>query len=122
MAPPTFSPHLSDFLVHLAQHHLGKIVGFDVAKGDESADPASLFTLAPHGIDISSSSSYLSQLDPDLTLPHGKRYNCPSLNLIPSLATSFLILHIYQTFIPISCFHSVLSGLFRNTLLMISER
>ena len=74
---PTFSPYASVFILHLAQHHLGRIVGFDVAKGDESADPASLLTLAPHGIDMLYSSSYLSQQDPNLTLPHGQTLQLP---------------------------------------------
>ena len=56
---PTFSPHISASILHLAEQRPGKIVGFGVTKRDETADPASLLTLASHGINLSSSSSYL---------------------------------------------------------------
>ena len=86
MAPQKFIPHVSDFLVHLAQHHLGKIVGFDVAKGDESADPASLFTLVPHRIDASHSSFYLTQFHPTL-LPRGQTFRLPPTSQTPAITT-----------------------------------
>ena len=86
MAPPTFSQQISDFLLHLVEQHLAKIVTFGVTKGDESTDPPSLITLAPLGIDASLSSSYLVQEELKLTLPHGQTLQFP-------LSQSYSIAH-----------------------------
>ena len=66
VAPQSFSPHISDCILRMAEQHLGKIVTFGIAKSDKNEDPTSLLTLPPHEVDLSYSSSYLSQLIPTL--------------------------------------------------------
>ena len=112
MAPPTYCPHASDFLLHLAEHHLAKVVAFGVGKGDENADPASLLTLAPHGIDVSYSSSYLSKIIPNFTLPIGQMLQFPLSQSYSIARNSFpkpifvASLHYYFV-LPLSSFKAV---------------
>ena len=117
---PTFSPHVSDFILHLTEQHLAKIVGFGVAKGDTTADAASFFTLAPHGIDLSYSSSYLSQQDPNLTLPYGQTLQFPLSHSYTITRNSFpkasFLVNIHPDFVlPLSSFRSVRNYSFDHT-------
>ena len=94
----TYSLHVSR-LLYAAEQNLVKNCTFDVVKGDHNTDPASFFSHAPHGIDSSSSSSYFSQLIPTLQLPYGQTLQFSLSHSTPSIATLFLILPCYHTFI-----------------------
>ena len=88
VAPPTFSPHLSDFILHLAEPHLANIVTFVVAKDDESADPASLLILEPQGVTFSYSSSSLCATQTDITISSLLFYFINPRNSYPILTLS----------------------------------
>ena len=90
VAPPTCSPHVSDFILHIAEQHLAKVVTFGIAKGNENADPASFISLAPAGPDIPHSSILLKEINRSLTLPHGQMLHFPLTQLYSIARDSFI--------------------------------